>query len=105
MARRKKRSRKRPMVHPSITSIAGAATVGKFLNEGYNPETTVLKALQAGDFAGAARGFINYSEALVTTPKGRTALTKGVGITLLGAVARKALPNVKLGVGRWYLKI
>jgi len=106
MARRRKKTyRRKSMIHPSLTSIIGTATIGKFLNSGYDPSTSVIKALQSGDFGGASRAFLNYAEALVTTPKGRTALTRGVAITVAGGVVRKALPSVKLGLGRWYLKI
>lgn len=104
MVRRKKARRRKAMMHPSITSIAGAATVGQFLNSGYDPSTSVIKTLQAGDFGGAVKGFMNYAEALVTTPKGRTALTRGIAITAAGGLVRKALPSVKLGIGRYYLK-
>ncbi len=105
MARRKKSRRRKAMIHPSLTSIAGTATVARFLNSGYDPNTSVIKSLQGGDFNSAFKGFANYAEALVTTPKGRTALTKGIGITVLGGVVRKIVPNVKLGIGKWYLKI
>jgi hypothetical protein len=105
MARRRKTRRRRAMIHPSITALAGASTIGKFLNAGYDPSTTVIKSLQNGDFGGAVKGFMNYSEALVTTSKGRTALTKGIGITILGGVARKLVPNVKLGFGKFYARI
>lgn len=106
MARRKKsRSRRKSLPHPSVTGLAGGLMVAKFLNEGYDPATTVTGSLQKGDLNGAIRGLMNYAPALITTPKGREALVKGVGISALGTVTRKMIPNVKLGTSKIYMRI
>lgn len=105
MARRKKNYRKKAMYHPSITSLAGSLVVGNFINSGYDPASSITNDLADGDFRNALHKFMMYTPALVTSTKGRTALTKGVGVAVLGGAIRKVVPNVRLGFGKYYAKI
>ena len=106
MARRKKsRSRRKGLPHPSLTSLMGGLIIGNRINEGADPKSTITGALMKGQFDVAINRFLVYTPAMVTSSAGQTALVKGIGVAVLGSAVRKALPNVKLGGSKIYARI
>jgi len=106
MARRKKsRSKRRTMSKPSITGLASGLLVGRYLNEGNTPQNSVLGAISTGHYQVAADRFLAYGPALVMDPEGRKVLMSAIGIAVAGKVIKRAVPNVKLGYGRYYATI
>lgn len=93
------------MLHPSLTALAGSVLIADFINEGYGTSGKVSTNLLAGNFSNGIRLLGVYLPALITTPKGQQALIKGVGVSVIGAGLRKIVPNVKLGLGRYYARI
>ena len=105
MARRKKNYRRKSITHPSLTSVAGALIIAKRLNEGASPDSTVTGALASGNLNSALTRLMVYAPDLVTSTAGQSALVKGIGVATVGGFIRKALPNVKLGIGKFYARI
>jgi len=103
------RSRKMFIPHPSITGMAAGFTLLDDLNKSvtggaFGAGTVIDEALK-GNFN---KSFVTLSanaQNLVKTTTGRTALLQAVGIAALGAWARKALPNVKIGGTKLYARI
>ena len=96
---------KRSIPHPSITGLASGAMIAHYLNEGADPGTTVIGALQKGDIESASKRFLDYAPALVTSQKGQQILIKATGVAILGAFVRKHVPNIKLGGSKIYARI
>ena len=106
MARRKKsRSRRKGLPHPSVTGLAGGLIVANYINQGNDSASTVTGALQSGDIDLALRRFMAYTPALVTSRKGQEALVKGIGVSVIGAGLRRTFKGVKLGTSKLYLTI
>jgi len=96
---------KRAMPHPSITGLASGALIAKALNQGADPGSTVIGAIMDGNVELAGKRFLDYAPALVTSKAGQKTLVAATGIAILGAIARKHVPNVKLGTTRLYARI
>ena len=96
---------KRTIPHPSITGLASGAMIAHYLNEGADPGTTVIGALQQGNLESATKRFLDYAPALVTSQKGQQILIKATGVAILGAFVRKHVPNIKLGGSKIYARI
>ena len=65
----------------------------------------VVETLLAGNLTTALNLLSTNSQALIKTDPGRKALVQAVGITAIGAWARKALPATKIGGSKFYFKI
>ena len=100
-----KRRYMKSIPHPSVTGLASGAIIANYLNEGNTPGTTVIGALSQGDLQRAGQRLLDYAPALVTTPQGQKALVTATGIAILGTMARKFIPNVKLGSTKVYARI
>ena len=102
------RSRKMFIPHPSITGMAAGFTLLDDLNKsvtgGLGAGTVIDESLK-GNFNKAFITLSANAQNLVKTTTGRTALLQAVGIAALGAWARKALPNVKIGGTKLYARI
>ena len=96
---------KRSIPHPSITGLASGAMIAHYLNEGANPASTVIGALQEGNLESATKRFLDYAPALVTSQKGQKTLIQATSIAILGAFVRKHVPNIKLGGSKIYARI
>jgi len=103
------RSRKMFVPHPSITGMAAGFTLVDDLNKSAGGASfgtgTVLDNALKGSFNNAFTLLSVNAQNLVKTPAGRTSLFQAVGIAALGAWARKALPNVKIGGTKLYARI
>ena len=105
------RKRKMSIPHPSITGMAAGFTLLDDLNRsvggagGFAVGGTVLDDTLKGNFPRALTTLSANAQNMVKTPSGRTSLLQAVGIAALGAWARKALPNVKIGGTRLYARI
>jgi len=91
--------------HPSITGLASGALIAKALNQGADPGSTVIGAIMDGNIELAGKRFLDYAPALVTSKQGQKVLVSSIAIASVGAVLRKALPNVKLGSTRLFARI
>jgi len=103
--------RKMTIPHPSVTGMAAGFTLLDELNggtpsfNGFVGTSTVLDSVLKGQFNDGLNRLSHNAQSLVKTQPGRTALLQAVGIAALGAWARKALPNVKIGGARIYARI
>ena len=103
-------ARKMIVPHPSITGMAAGFTLLDDLNQSVSGARagaagTVIDEALKGNFNRAFVTLSSNAQNLVKTPSGRTSLLQAVGIAALGAWARKALPNVKIGGTRLYARI
>lgn len=105
MARRKKSYRRKTIGHPSLTSLMGGLIIANRINQGADPASTITGALMKGQFDSAVNRFLAYTPAMVTSAAGQKALIQGIGVAVLGAGVRKALPNVRLGTSKLYARI
>jgi len=95
--------------HPSITGMAAGFTLVDDLNKSaggasFGTGTVIDNALK-GSFNNAFTLLSVNAQNMVKTPAGRTSLFQAVGIAAVGAWARKALPNVKIGGSRVFARI
>jgi len=95
--------------HPSITGMAAGFTLVDDLNKSaggasFGTGTVIDNALK-GSFNNAFTLLSVNAQNMVKTPAGRTSLFQAVGIAAVGAWARKALPNVKIGGTKLYARI
>ena len=98
MARRRYTRRKRSMARPSVTGLASAAIIADFLNKGNRAAgSSVLDAIQGGEYNKAGQRFLDDAIGLVQSKAGRERLIAGAGIAVAGAVVRRALPRVHIG--------
>ena len=96
--------------HPSVTGMAAGFTLLDDLNKSAvgaraGASGTVIAEALKGDFNRAFVTLSSNAQNLVKTTSGRTSLLQAVGIAALGAWARKALPNVKIGGSKIYARI
>jgi len=104
-------ARKMRIPHPSVTGMAAGFTILDELNggapsfNGFRGSATVLDSVLQGKFNDGLTNLSHNAQSLVKTQPGRTALLQAVGIAALGAWARKALPNVKIGGNVLYARI
>jgi len=104
-------ARRMSIPHPSVTGMAAGFTLLDELNSGVvgarvaGGSGTVIDNALKGSFNRAFVTLSSNAQNLVKTQPGRTALLQAVGIAALGAWARKALPNVKIGGSKLYARI
>jgi len=106
MARRRTYSRKRAMPHPSITGMASGLSVAQYINTGGGAVSggTVLKLLKTNPTTALEMATANTIN-LATTDTGKKVLTSAIGLALAGGIARKWLPNIRLGGSKIYARI
>ena len=99
------------MPHPSVSGLASLAILGGWINSksGWTAtqpnKDSVTCWLMEGNVERAGRRLAENLKTTVTSSGGRKALVTSVLVATGGAVARKMIPNVKLGTDKWYLKI
>ena len=94
------------MPHPSITGMASGLSVAQYINSGGGSKTgtTVLKLLKSNPTSALETAAANTVN-LATTDVGKKVLTSAVGLALAGGIARKWLPNIRLGGSKIYARI
>jgi len=99
------------MPHPSVSGLASLAILGGWINSksGWTAtepgKDSVSNWLMKGNIERAAGRLAENLKTTVTSTGGRKALVTSVLVATGGAVARKMIPNVKLGTDKWYLRI
>jgi ribosomal protein L4 len=107
----KRRYNMKRMPHPSVSGLASLAILGGWINSksGWTAtqpnKDSVTGWLMEGNVEKAGRRLAENLKTTVTSTGGRKALVTSVLVATGGAVARKMIPNVKLGTDKWYLKI
>jgi hypothetical protein len=106
-----KRKYMKRMPHPSVSGLASLAILGGWINSksGWTAtqpgKDSVSGWLMEGNVEKAGRRLAENLKTTVTSTGGRKALVTSVLVASGGAVARKMIPNVKIGTDKWYLKI
>jgi len=101
MARRKRTYRKPAMPHPSITGLAAGLSVASYLNS--NSGNVIQNALSKP--AEAFKDLANNAQSMVKTDPGRATLASAIVIAAAGGWVRKALPSIKLGGSKIYMRV
>ena len=101
VARRKTYRRRPAMPHPSITGLAAGLSVASYLNS--NSGNVIQNALSKP--AEAFKDLANNAQSMVKTDPGRATLASAIVIAAAGGWGRKALPSIKLGGSKIYMRV
>ena len=110
---------KRSIPHPSVTGMASGLTIASYLNAGRTTSTAtgtsmgtvttmgegVLKDITDGELGKAFTTLSGNAVGMIASEGGRKTLVTAGGVALLGAVARKQFPNLKLGGSKFYFRL
>lgn len=106
----KKSKRRNGMnLHPSVTGLAAGLGVASWLNSksgytyGKEGKNSVIGWLADGNIEKAAGRFIENGKTSFT--QGRKTMISAIVLASAGAVARKHLPNTKIGGSKYYFRI
>jgi len=97
--------------HPSISGLASLAIIGGWINSksGWTAtqagKDSVTGWIMQGNVDKAGRRLAENLKTAVTTQGGQKALVGSILVATGGTIARKMIPNVKLGTDKWYLRI
>ena len=101
VARRKTYRRKPAMPHPSITGLAAGLSVASYLNS--NSGIVLNEALSIP--ATAFKTLADNAQSMSKTDPGRATLASAIVIAAAGGWVRKALPSIKLGGSKIYMRV
>lgn len=101
VARRKTYRRRPAMPHPSITGLAAGLSVASYLNS--NSGNVIQNALSQP--AEAFKDLANNAQSMIKTDPGRATLASAIVIAAAGGWVRKALPSIKLGGSKIYMRV
>ena len=103
---------KKSIPHPSVTGMASGLAIASYLNAGRQtvvgqaPFTGaditamsegVIKDVTDGELGKAFNTLAGNAISMISSEPGRKTLVTASGVALLGAVARKQFPQLKLG--------
>jgi len=97
--------------HPSVSGLASLAIIGSWINSksGWTAtqpsKDSVTGWLMQGNVDRAGKRLAENLKSSVTSSGGQKALIGSILVATGGTVARKLIPNVKLGTDKWYLRI
>ena len=113
-----RRSMRKSIPHPSVTGMASGLAIAAYLNAGQTMTTTgswgqktkvigegVIKDITDGQLGLAFDTLASNAINMIGTDSGRKTLVTAGGIALLGAVARKQFPQLKLGGSKLYFRL
>ena len=110
---RRKSYMKKGIPHPSVTGMASGLAIASYLNQG-GTDTAFGKSIQLdgvikdvtdGQLGQAFSTLSGNAIDMIATNAGRKTLVTAGGIAILGAVARKQWPTLKLGGSRLYFRL
>tara|TARA_Y100000310_G_scaffold3284_1_gene4198 strand:+ start:424 stop:813 length:390 start_codon:yes stop_codon:yes gene_type:complete len=110
---------KRTIPHPSVTGMASGLAIASYLNAGRSTTTAtgtsmgnvttmgegVLKDITDGELGKAFSTLSGNAVGMIASDGGRKTLVTAGGVALLGAIARKQFPNLKLGGSKFYFRL
>jgi len=109
------RKMKKGLPHPSVTGMASGLAIASYLNAGRTIATSggrgtkviegVLKDVTDGELGTAFSTLSNNAINMIGTNDGRKTLVTAGGIALLGAVARRQFPQLKLGGSKLFFRL
>ena len=104
--------------HPSVTGMASGLAIAAYLNAGQTTTTAgsfgtkvktvgegVIKDITDGQLGEAFNTLSSNAINMIGSEGGRKTLVTAGGIALLGAMARKQFPQLKLGGSRLYFRL
>jgi len=104
--------------HPSVTGMASGLAIAAYLNAGQTTTTAgsfgtrvktvgegVIKDITDGELGLAFNTLSNNAINMIGSEGGRKTLVTAGGIALLGAMARKQFPQLKLGGSKLYFRL
>ena len=105
-----KRNRKmrKSLPHPSVTGMASGLAIASYLNNGKTVSKTtegVIKDVTDGQLGTAFNTLSKNAIGMIGTDAGRKTLVTAGGIAVLGAVARRQFPQLKLGGSKLYFRL
>ena len=110
---RRKSYMKKGIPHPSVTGMASGLAIASYLNAG-GTETFggrsitldgVIKDVTDGQIGQAFSTLSTNAINMIASDAGRKTLVTAGGIAILGAVARKQWPTLKLGGSKLYFRL
>jgi len=111
---RSNRKMKKGLPHPSVTGMASGLAIASYLNAG-GTETGfagrsvqmdgVIKDITDGQLGQAFSTLSANAINMIGSDDGRKTLVTAGGIALLGAVARRQFPQLKLGGSKLYFRL
>jgi len=109
------RKMKKGLPHPSVTGMASGLAIASYLNAGKTIERSggrgsqviegVLKDVTDGQLSVAFNTLSTNAINMIGTDEGRKTLVTAGGIAVLGAVARRQWPQLKLGGSKLYFRL
>ena len=106
---------KKGLPHPSVTGMASGLAIASYLNAGRTIERSggrgekviegVVKDITDGELGVAFNTLSTNAINMIGTNDGRKTLVTAGGIALLGAVARRQFPQLKLGGSKLYFRL
>ena len=105
---------KRTIPHPSVTGMASGLAIASYLNAGRSTTVDtpvgnvsvmsegVIKDITDGELGKAFSTLSGNAIGMIGSDSGRKTLVTAGGIALLGALARKQFPPLKLGGSKLY---
>ena len=113
-----RRSMRKSIPHPSVTGMASGLAIAAYLNAGQTTTTAgsfgtkvktvgegVIKDITDGQLGEAFNTLSSNAINMIGSEGGRKTLVTAGGIALLGAMARKQFPQLKLGGSRLYFRL
>jgi len=113
--RGRKMARRKSMPHPSVTGMASGLAIASYLNAGTKTSRglfttpvigdSVVQDVLDGQLSKAGMTLADNAIDLIGSEGGRKTLVGAAGVAALGALARKQLPNLKLGGSKLYFRL
>ena len=105
-----KRTMRKSFPHPSVTGMASGLAVASYLNRGTiakggKPLDGVLKDVTDGELGKAFNTLSNNAIDMVGSEGGRKTLVTAGTIAVLGSLARRHFPQLKLGGSKLYFRL
>ena len=113
-----RRSMKKSIPHPSISGMASGLAIASYLNAGRTTTKDVgigmgvdvitegvVKDITDGQLGTAFNTLSRNAVNMIGTDGGRKTLVTAGGIAVLGAVARRQFPQLKLGGSKLYFRL
>ena len=111
----RKMAKRQSIPHPSVTGMASGLAIASYLNAGTTSKASlfaktvmgdsVVQDIMDGQLSKAGMTLANNAIDMIGSEGGRKTLVGAAGVAAIGALARKQLPNLKLGGTKLYFRL